>query len=57
MSNILKIVDLTDYAVRRALFAVLDGLPPSTAPQRPLVGPWTYWCQLATPNRRNDDAG
>jgi hypothetical protein len=26
MSNILKIVDLTDYAVRRALFAVLDGL-------------------------------
>ena len=31
MSNILKIVDLTDYAVRRALFAVLDGLAPSIA--------------------------
>jgi hypothetical protein len=26
MSNILKIVDLTDYAIRRAVFAVLDGL-------------------------------
>jgi hypothetical protein len=26
MSNILKIVDLTDDAIRRALFAVLDGL-------------------------------
>jgi hypothetical protein len=26
MSNILKIVDLTDHAIRRAFFAVLDGL-------------------------------
>ena len=26
MSNILKIVDLTDHAIRRAVFAVLDGL-------------------------------
>jgi len=26
MSNILKIVDLTDQAIRRAVFAVLDGL-------------------------------
>jgi hypothetical protein len=25
MSNILKIVDLTDRTIRRALFAVLDG--------------------------------
>ena len=28
MSNILKIVDLTDHAIRRAVFAVLDGLAP-----------------------------
>jgi hypothetical protein len=26
MSNILKIIDLTDHAIRRAVFAVLDGL-------------------------------
>src|SRR5262245_50919162 len=26
MSNILKIVDLTDHAIRRAVFALLDGL-------------------------------
>jgi hypothetical protein len=25
MSNILKIIDLTDHAIRRAVFAVLDG--------------------------------
>src|SRR5262249_4453809 len=26
MSNILKTIDLTDHAIRRAVFAVLDGL-------------------------------
>jgi len=26
MSNILKTIDLTDHAIRRALFAVFDGL-------------------------------
>jgi hypothetical protein len=26
MSNILKIIDLTDHAIRLAVFAVLDGL-------------------------------
>ena len=26
MSNILKTIDLTDHAIRRAIFAVLDGL-------------------------------
>jgi len=26
MSNILKIADLTDHAIRRAVFAVLEGL-------------------------------
>ena len=25
MSNILKTIDLTDHAIRRAIFAVLDG--------------------------------
>jgi hypothetical protein len=26
MSNLLKAIDLTDHAIRRAVFAVLDGL-------------------------------
>jgi hypothetical protein len=26
MSNILKPIDLTDHAIRRAIFAILDGL-------------------------------
>jgi hypothetical protein len=26
MSNVLKTIDLTDHAIRRAVFAVLDGL-------------------------------
>ena len=32
MSNILKPIDLTDHAIRRAVFAVLDGV---AAEQRP----------------------
>jgi len=32
MSNILKIVDLTDHAIRCAVFAVIDGFAASIAP-------------------------
>jgi hypothetical protein len=60
MSNILKIVDLTDYAVRRALFAVLDGLAPEhhafTTARRSVDLP-ALSVGNSTPNRRNDDAG
>ena len=33
MSNILKIADLTDQAIRRAVFAVLDGLATEHRPK------------------------
>jgi hypothetical protein len=46
MSNILKTIDLTDHAIRRAVFAVLDGLAALLALS---VG-------NSTPNSRNDDA-
>jgi hypothetical protein len=36
MSNILKIIDLTDHAIRRVLLAVLDGV---AAEQRPKCQP------------------
>ena len=32
MSNILKPIDLTDHAIRRAVFAVFDGLAPTITP-------------------------
>jgi hypothetical protein len=60
MSNILKIMDLTDYAVRRALFAVLDGLVAEhralTTARRSVDLP-ALSVANSTPNRRNDDAG
>jgi hypothetical protein len=57
MSNILKIIDLTDHAIRRALFAVLDGL---AAEHRALTTAVDCPCVSVgnpTPKRRNDDAG
>jgi hypothetical protein len=60
MSNILKTIDLTDHAIRRAVFAVLDG---PAAEHRAV----TIACRSvdlpalsvgnSTPNRRNYDAG
>ena len=35
MSNILKTIDLTDHAIRRALFAMLDGLAIEALPLKP----------------------
>ena len=60
MSNVLKIIDRTDHAIRRALFAVLDGL---AAEHRAVTTACRSWALPAlsvgnsTPNRRNDDAG
>ena len=60
MSNILKIIDLTDHAIRRALFAVLDGL---AAEQRAVTTAYrsvdlpSLSVGNSTPNRRNHDAG
>jgi hypothetical protein len=60
MSNILKIVDLTDHAIRRAVFTVLDGLAAehhavTTACRS--VDLFALLIGNSTPNRRNDDAG
>ena len=60
MSNILKTIDLTDHAIRRAVFAVLDGLAAkhraATTACRSVALPALSVSNL-TPNRRNDDAG
>ena len=65
MSNFLKPIDLTDRAIRRAVFAVLDGLSAEHRANRKGSERF-YRCagRCATvpklrpgPNRRNDDAG
>ncbi len=59
MSNILKTIDLTDHAIRRVVFAVLDGL---AAEHRAATTACRSVALLAlsvgnsTPNSRNDDA-
>jgi hypothetical protein len=59
MSNILKTIDLTDRAIRRAVFAVLDGLAAehrtATAACRSVALP-ALSVGNSIPNRRNDDA-
>jgi hypothetical protein len=60
MPNILKHIELTDRAIRRAVFAVLDGL---AAEHRAATTACRSVALAAlsvgnlTPNRRNDDAG
>jgi hypothetical protein len=60
MSNILKIVDLIDDAVRRAVFAVLDGLAAKhralTTARRSVDLP-ALSVGNSAPNRRNNDTG
>jgi hypothetical protein len=60
MSNILKTIDLTDRAIRRAVFAVLDELAAehraaTTACRSVALSALSVG--NSTPNRRNDDAG
>jgi hypothetical protein len=60
MSNILKTIDLTDHAIRRAVFAVLDGLAAehraATTASRSVALP-ALSVGNSTQNKRNDDAG
>ena len=57
MSNILNIVDLTDLAIRRAVFALLDGLAADhRALARRSVDLPALLVGNSTPNRRNNDA-
>src|SRR5215813_8562726 len=60
MSNILKPIDLTDHAIRRAVFAVFDGLAAEhralTTARRSMDLP-ALSVSNSTPNRRNHDAG
>jgi hypothetical protein len=55
VSKILKTIELTDHAIRRAVFAMLDGF---AAEHRAAT---TAWPALSvgnsTPNRHNNDAG
>jgi hypothetical protein len=60
MSNILKIIDLTDHAIRCALFAVLDGLAAehravTNASRSVDLPPLSVGNSI--PNRWNHDAG
>ena len=63
MSNILKPIDLTDLAIRRAVFAALDGLAAEHRANRKgedrlsVRGLASLSVGNSTPNRRNDDAG
>jgi len=60
MSNILKTIDLTDHAIRRAVFAALDGLAAEhralTTARRSVDLP-ALSVGNSTPNERNNDAG
>jgi hypothetical protein len=59
MSNILKIIDLTDHAIRRAVFALLDRLAAehrALTTARRFVDLPALSVGNSTPNRRNDDA-
>jgi hypothetical protein len=53
MSNILKTIDLTDRAIRRAVFAVLDGLAAehraATTACRSVALPALRQCDAAVP--------
>jgi hypothetical protein len=60
MSNILKIIDLTDHAIRRAVFVVLDGLAAehravTTACRSVDLPPLSVGNSIS--NRPNHDAG
>jgi hypothetical protein len=58
MSNILKTIDVTDLAIRRAVFALLDELAADhRALARRSVDLPALSVGNSTPNRRNNDAG